>query len=479
VGEVANEYATQGNHTGQFGVPTGDSYSDNTQVQGYCKQWFDFNKEINVCNNLNTNQTITGGQIWGGKVARTYNFQVVSNNQNDKYKYDGNKQVTILIHGWNNTSNSWACGGSNFAQKIYNQNQSNTIILCLEWSDIAAGRDWYNWLNTTNWLDSSQPDREASWVKYVAESTKAQLNKWGMSDTQAKTKVSIMGHSLGAILGGQLGKEFGGVASLTAMDPAGRVADAYYDIGKGTTFNTFNGSATSTKAFVTEGTLADHRPLAQTANESYSIEAADTPNPLDKHSQGQFVVNELYFNNPNTFTEVLQSFSQKLSVASKEFTAHINKQNNTLQFLARRVNANTIKLNGSTTDNTLTPYYPRFDSFDSQTYQMQGGNGNDIFENYSFLNTGYQTNILDFKDAGDRVSLKKQKNLTSDWNYGATLLEQINISGTLIPSKYGITKDAQQDVVVEGGRVSEVSQTVLDDVMLSSTKTSNGVFIKR
>jgi pimeloyl-ACP methyl ester carboxylesterase len=493
VNQVGKKY---NNEQSYWNLPTGDTWGENKD-NDYCKQWFNGGL-LDLCVDLTRSTSVSGGQLWDNKNTRSYNFQVISNNpQVDKYSYPTGKDVTILIHGWNNDSNSWACGNTaggdlNIAQKIYNQNQSNNIILCLDWREIANSGNSSNWWNSSSWINAGQPDREASWVKYVAESTKTQLNKWGMSDTQAKTKVSIMGHSLGAILGGQIGKEFGGVKELTAMDPAGRAGDTFYNIGNNTTFTSFQGSATDTRAFAVESTLADHRTLATTANQKFSIEANGTTSFLDKHAEGLKAVRDLYFNN-TSFTESLQAFDPTIKVNNKDFNAHIVKKNSTLQYMARNTTSpNLIQLDGTNQgDEYLGAYRYNIENNSSINSDMYGGNGNDTFWGQDLDSSAYSF-VKDFggqSNESDKISLQKEVKTS-----GGTLLA----GSQYWIDDFGGKKDIRRhtcnsqtacqgtpswgsdhtNVAVEGGRVSSVTLAKIQDAQ-NAPNGQNDVFIIR
>jgi hypothetical protein len=198
VGEVANEYATQGNHTGQFGVPTGDSYSDNTQVQGYCKQWFDFGKEINVCSDIQKKTIIQ-------KYGQSQSVQLtMRNNSQFRYKYGDNRKVWIVAHGLANDGNDV----TNISDAIMSQD-SSAIVMTLTWS--GAKR-----------FAQPLPNQVDEWIRPSAQAVAKTLKEWGMTNA---SNLNMAGHSMGTMVINEIARAMnveqgaGNTNQLIYLDP--------------------------------------------------------------------------------------------------------------------------------------------------------------------------------------------------------------------------------------------------------------------
>jgi pimeloyl-ACP methyl ester carboxylesterase len=438
---------------------------------------------------------------------------MVSNNpQSDRYKYDGNKKVYVLIHGWNSDSNTWACGnddnGGNFSSTIY-QKDNNSLILCLDWRGAAI----------TGFIDPNnlvQPDSAASWISYITDDAKLQLQNWGLT-TDKMDNVTVIGHSLGTIMGATLSQKLGKAKTLIAMDPPGRLNNTFYKRSlSGDEFSTFQNTAQFVRAFVQHATLADNELLAITADEVVKINTTDVPWFIDKHGSTLKIVNGLLtgnksftsanisdstsasnitnipngifnFNDRSDHSDTAKRFDSLVG-GSNTFDYYLqvkdSKPTDNIQFISMRNQDGTYTQYGTDQNNDEIK-----GQSDAANYIMYGGGGDDIFQNSNFGNS--IISIKDFNSGeSDKVSLdntvltpfdtKKPEYQIVDQNNQKQIQKRYcnyqRASNAFLGCGNFIL---QGGVTVEGGRVSEVSQTVLDDVMLSSTKTSNGVFIKR
>jgi Lipase len=139
------------------------------------------------------------------------------------------KDVYIITHGFKDTSvfnqgnyknqfpnhddkldNDWVKIAKGL--KTYNP---NSIVLVLDWSNLSAGQ-------TPGPFSNGDLLRASSFINNVAVAVKSRLNAWG---TNNGTKVNVYGHSLGTYMANEIGREFGKINSIVALDPASDWAD--------------------------------------------------------------------------------------------------------------------------------------------------------------------------------------------------------------------------------------------------------------
>ncbi|MBC7406282.1 MAG: peptidoglycan DD-metalloendopeptidase family protein, partial [Candidatus Parcubacteria bacterium] len=139
------------------------------------------------------------------------------NSTKDMSKYDGISPVWILSHGWN--------GGIGDMQAIAESMKNNpdykqvdNYILALDWREIS------NLGGTV--ADLKLPTtvcNAATWTRPTAIKLKEQLNQWGLTD---RTKINLIGHSLGTILNNEIGIQFGKVNKTISLDTASSPCDS-------------------------------------------------------------------------------------------------------------------------------------------------------------------------------------------------------------------------------------------------------------
>jgi pimeloyl-ACP methyl ester carboxylesterase len=212
------------------------------------------------------------------------------------YRYDINGQRTyegiepgkdtiLVIHGLNSSTEA-----DNIRQ-VYQaamQNNPNSQVLALDWRDPAGG--------------SIPPLGAALRITPVANWAVNALKNLGI-DGQ---KVTVIGHSLGAYVASEIGRSFGKVKKLVALDPAFNPVNpmAGYDLdgnqpGFQGRLNNLKDAATESLALVVQdarsidikaqlwsGGLAGDNDYAQTANRSFIVNFDDgipLQNNIDYH----------------------------------------------------------------------------------------------------------------------------------------------------------------------------------------------------
>jgi murein DD-endopeptidase MepM/ murein hydrolase activator NlpD/pimeloyl-ACP methyl ester carboxylesterase len=488
VNEVANKYQDD-NSVQTYGYPTGNTYGNNGA--DLCKQWFENGKEIDVCVDLTQSITLhnAGKTLNNNKNTGKYYFKVVSNRSQDRFKYNQNSDVWILIHGWKNDSNNWACSNTpnqnDFANTILSKKQDSTI-LCLDWSDISASDP-----NQAN----LEADLEATWIDSVSSSIVERLKLWGLDENTANTKLNLVGHSLGTIMGATISEKYNKANYLIAMDPPGRQpanlasnVHGFYAINKDENkmFSSFSQKVNFTRSFSTVGTPSDSPNLGSTADESFLVYMDGIGNPFDLHWMFKDKVKEFlgqqnnfcniytscdYFNTWNKTGNGFPKANLTTNIALQQnhsgliLTTGANDRN--LEYLAIKENNsdNMILLGNNQNNNQMSPNLT--DLKKDRDYIMYGRDGDDVFLNPDSDNYTKNISVKDFKDGGDRLSLWQQQYATSEYNHLAKKYtynnnngeHQIKIEKCIKFNIGGVVFGCseQVSVKVEGGRVNDNS----------------------
>ncbi len=152
------------------------------------------------------------------------------------------KETWILIHGWEAPGRPIAL--SRLAGAVDNNSRTDQVLL-LDWSDAAS---------TVNVFDA------AMWAPAVAQWAVNKLKSWGI----ASSKINLIGHSLGALVGDQLAKGIsGGVNRMVALDPATDIP--------GTSFSGVDFAADSRFSLAFVGSNYATPSAAATADESFEM----------------------------------------------------------------------------------------------------------------------------------------------------------------------------------------------------------------
>lgn len=163
------------------------------------------------------------GDIWNQGLAK---FGGVSVDDEDRYYPNGvniyhydssgrtnlgiesSKDTIIVIHGW--LSNSEANNIKNLLTASANQ-YSEYQVLAIDWGEMVNGRSI-----AQDDRDVLIPFHTARSITPVATWAKETLEKLGVNAQQ----ISLFGHSLGSYVSAEIGRLFGGVRTLVALDPA-------------------------------------------------------------------------------------------------------------------------------------------------------------------------------------------------------------------------------------------------------------------
>ena len=188
------------------------------------------------------------------------------------------KSTYIFIHGPEASLDSWA---KDMSGLILNAPVTRDAqILFLDWSRITGEGD-----------GGTAPYYAASWIDSVADEASKALMEWNPNNTGT----TIIGHSLGAVLGARLAARLdaGGITGqsgikLIALDPSASVFDFRTD-SNGTKFGGFGGKGL---CVVADDSIAGSESLMQTCREKYLIEYDDPANNPLLESVVDFTIQE-------------------------------------------------------------------------------------------------------------------------------------------------------------------------------------------
>lgn len=178
---------------------------------------------------------------------------------------DPNQETVVVIHGWNRNKSEHQPDGFKEELAITLAKDPNLQVLAVDWGEAAID---------SSLLGKAIPLLPARRIRPVAEWTARTLNQVGLDPQQ----ITLLGHSLGSYVGAEVGRIFGGVKNLVAMEAA--FPAKFYDID-GQKFGPqrltdFDRVATNSLAFFAghsflSGGLAGDAPQAATAEDSFPI----------------------------------------------------------------------------------------------------------------------------------------------------------------------------------------------------------------
>ena len=136
--------------------------------------------------------TIIGGDaLNGASTTRKVGFQEHRNTN-----ITSDSQTWVIIHGF--TSDSEADNINLLENSVLQHAKPNDRILSLDWKEAAE-----------NQIGAFQPYNAMTWGRPVAEyAARILFEKYEISPDDAKNKVNLIGHSLGAYVAGEIGKAF-------------------------------------------------------------------------------------------------------------------------------------------------------------------------------------------------------------------------------------------------------------------------------
>ncbi|NJK70672.1 MAG: peptidoglycan DD-metalloendopeptidase family protein [Thermales bacterium] len=272
--------------------------------------------------------------------VRNVQFDVVSDNWNEiQESYDGESQVWIVVHGWQNNPDSSSYNNDEFKSTAHMiaQEKPNDIVMYLDWKE-ASGACCVPF----------GVKNASEWIRPVSREAKNKLNDWGL---YSGSKLNFVGHSLGTLLSTELAREFGGANKSILLDPPSQLTNNRrqwlnlyvdtivwgYDIdgnnsgdqipgvnidGSNYYKNQFNFS----RSFVGGNSLAGNQYLAPTSHESFRLSFQNRfCNPLspgctaDEHNRVIDV-----FNRINKDTKL---YNNLLSIHDLNYSSQITNNN--------------------------------------------------------------------------------------------------------------------------------------------------------
>jgi len=222
---------------------------------------------------------------------------------------DPNAETWVISHGWRGNPSG------KFQELADTISSKDKQVALIDWSEAAA----------TGSNPITDPREGANWISDVAGfASEALTNIWEISPDQ----LNLIGHSLGAYVSSEIGKEVGGVNKLVALDPATTAstppfnftADVNDNIGGTQAPTDFSEAADFSRAFwgnLTENNGLGSKLRAQTANESFEVEF-DGGLVNTNHGNIVYLYDRLISNNN---LEINNKFSLEDDLTTTEFSS--------------------------------------------------------------------------------------------------------------------------------------------------------------
>lgn len=141
-------------------------------------------------------------------LVREVNFAIIGNgglesdNLEKGYDDDTNKNIWLVLHGWNSDYDNFVPLAETVAKA-----KPEDIVLLLDWVEVshteAGGQRGGNFI-------------AASWIRPLAEAIYNKLEDWGFTSGD---RLNLIGHSLGTLLSSEIAKQYEQVNSIFALDP--------------------------------------------------------------------------------------------------------------------------------------------------------------------------------------------------------------------------------------------------------------------
>jgi pimeloyl-ACP methyl ester carboxylesterase len=176
---------------------------------------------------------VTGGEPYfqlpnADAFKRHININVVGESIGNNDRWQSDRNVWIVSHGWNGRFYDFVYSGSESNPSLAEQIKAahpDDIVLSINWTEASSTKfpltEGFSDGNDVAGIVSSLNILAGSWVGPVAEKVAEQLAAWGVSSDH----VNLVGHSLGTQLNTEIAYQLqdrglGKVKSLTALDPA-------------------------------------------------------------------------------------------------------------------------------------------------------------------------------------------------------------------------------------------------------------------
>ena len=346
-----------------------------------------------ISNTLEKDFYVEGGEKWNNKTVRKISFNAWGRTNPHESNH---KQTYILIHGWNANPKVFSSNNSknnyvNLAETI-RQKDKNAQIILLDWSDIT----------NTGRIDV-KPRKESTWIISVRDMVANVLVKWDIKPENT----SIIGHSLGALLGSETVKVFGDIKQFIALDPAEDGLFNYEIDNKGNKFNGFNKRG---RCFVSNTSIAGSEELIHTCKEKYIMALGSIIDRVSPHSWTRATFNEMI---KNPFIDHKLSLKDDTVKVRHDRLKSLDldgiiysewKEPSKIKYLKRRINYSNSKMEYALYGNTKLN---KIECVESSNCKAYGGEDADMFSTSIFSKGNLK--IEDFNEnEGDVIKIKKR-----------------------------------------------------------------------
>ncbi|MCK5758778.1 MAG: hypothetical protein KAH14_06765, partial [Clostridiales bacterium] len=178
---------------------------------------------------------------------------------------DSTENTYIIIHGWNEPYLN-KCKDAVWPEKMAEsilRTDPNAQVLRVDWGDITC---------------TKSPTQASKWISSITDLTSEALKKWGVNGN----KTTIIGFSLGTLLGEEISKEISGSRTIM-LDPAEEGLFGYNIDYNNTSFSGFSGDE---RCIVGASSIFGDESATEYCKENYLVDYYDRYN----HSK----INELF-----------------------------------------------------------------------------------------------------------------------------------------------------------------------------------------
>ncbi|MEM9924691.1 MAG: alpha/beta fold hydrolase [Cyanobacteria bacterium P01_D01_bin.50] len=257
-------YQEQGNFEANLNIPDGIDLGEyEVKIVAQDRESKDFETQPYLI------EVINGGDNYLSVTHEGDSFNVGLHTVDNQDFTATDKDIWIIVHGWNNNSSNWL----DFAETLDGYSDDDLVLL-LDWGEGAqtgAGNLLVDALNQAR----GRIDITATGIAKIIE------DKLGVS---SRSRINLIGHSLGAYVSGEIAQRMGEIDKLILLDPANQSSSEYIDDVNFSEVSNFS------RAFYSSA-LGDY---AIDADESYLIIQDDFIDDSINYAQ------DLLFGLPNT-----------------------------------------------------------------------------------------------------------------------------------------------------------------------------------